>query len=109
VLAFAGIGDPEKFFATLAGAGVEAAQRTSFPDHHPYTAADATALLARADASRLVLLTTEKDVARMTGDANLATLAARARALPVRLIVEQQDAFRETVIRAAQRRPANGA
>ncbi len=37
VLAFAGIGDPDKFFATLAGAGVEVAATRSFPDHHRYT------------------------------------------------------------------------
>src|SRR5947209_14330597 len=37
VLAFAGIGDPEKFFATLADAGVALAARRSFPDHHRYT------------------------------------------------------------------------
>ncbi len=39
VLAFAGIGDPEKFFATLAEAGIAPAGTRSFPDHHRYTPA----------------------------------------------------------------------
>ena len=37
VLAFAGIGDPDKFFATVAAAGIEAAQRVAFADHHRFT------------------------------------------------------------------------
>ena len=37
VLAFAGIGDPEKFFATLTAAGIDVAERAGFPDHHRYT------------------------------------------------------------------------
>ena len=37
VLAFAGIGDPEKFFSTLTEAGIEIAERVGFPDHHRYT------------------------------------------------------------------------
>ena len=53
VLAFAGIGDPEKFFATLAGAGIAVAERVSFPDHHRYKAAEAQALTARAKAENL--------------------------------------------------------
>ena len=50
LLAFAGIGDPEKFFMTLAGAGLEAVAEESFADHHPYTSADAERLLALAEA-----------------------------------------------------------
>ena len=34
VLAFAGIGDPEKFFATLSAAGIDAPVRRGFADHH---------------------------------------------------------------------------
>src|SRR6266545_412161 len=41
VLAFAGIGDPEKVFATLREAGVTVAATRSFADHHRYTLADA--------------------------------------------------------------------
>src|SRR5262245_34928162 len=49
VLAFAGIGHPDKFFATLAAAGIAAEVRRGFPDHHRYTQAEAAALMAEAE------------------------------------------------------------
>ena len=85
VLAFAGIGDPEKFFRTLDTAGIEIAARRGFPDHHRYSASEATGLLRAADADGLVLVTTEKDFARLDRDGPAAALRARARALPARL------------------------
>jgi tetraacyldisaccharide 4'-kinase len=103
VLAFAGIGNPDKFFATLTEAGIAVAARSSFPDHHRYTAADAQALIARAQAENLVLITTEKDHVRLAGDPALAALAAHASILPVRLVVDEQDAFRRMVLNAAKR------
>jgi tetraacyldisaccharide 4'-kinase len=105
VLAFAGIGDPHKFFATLAEAGITVAERAGFPDHHRFTPAEAQALVARAEAANLVLLTTEKDAARLAGDARLATLAARATALPVRLAIEEEVPFGELIRDAARRNP----
>ncbi len=104
VLAFAGIGDPDKFFATLTQAGIEIGERASFSDHHRYTAAEAQALIARADAANLVLVTTEKDLARLSGDPGLSTLAARASALPVRLLVEEADMFRAMILDAVRPR-----
>jgi tetraacyldisaccharide 4'-kinase len=103
VLAFAGIGDPEKFFATLAQAGIEAAEQQSFPDHHRYTPEEAEDLLARAQAARLILLTTDKDLARLSGERKLAGLASRARSLPVRLVVEEADRFRKMVLNVVGR------
>ena len=95
VLAFAGIGDPEKFFSTLAAAGIEAASEMSFPDHHHYTRADAESILQRCDAERLAPVTTEKDLVRLTGeDEIIARLCARAQALPVTLVVEEEEALR---------------
>jgi tetraacyldisaccharide 4'-kinase len=100
VLAFAGIGDPRKFFATLGDAGIAVAEAISFADHHRYRAADARALLARADAANLMLLTTEKDLVRLSGKRRLAALHARANALPVRLVIEEADAFRDMILKA---------
>jgi tetraacyldisaccharide 4'-kinase len=107
ILAFAGIADPTKFFATLDAAGMKVAERASFADHHRYTAAEAQALLDRAHKQNLVLLTTEKDHVRLAGDPALAALAARAAVLPVRLVVEQEEAFRELVMSACA--PQRGA
>jgi len=103
-LAFAGIAHPEKFFATLVEAGIAIAERASFRDHHRYTSAEARDLIARADAANLLLVTTEKDFARLAGDPSLAALTARAIALPVRLVIEQADAFRDMILETVKRR-----
>lgn len=105
VLAFAGIADPEKFFATLEDAGVAVAARQSFPDHHRYSAAEAQALLTQADRENLLPLTTEKDHVRLAGDSQLATLAARCGVLPVRLVAGDEHVFRTLVLKVA--RPAH--
>ena len=103
VLAFAGIADPEKFFATLTEAGVVVAERRSFADHHPYTAIEARMLMAHADDQNLVLITTEKDHVRLAGNPKLAELAGRTVVLPVRLVIEEADAFRQTVLKVLKR------
>jgi len=93
VLAYAGIGDPSKFFDTLRAAGIAVADTAAFPDHHRFTAAEMADLLARAQRAGLALVSTEKDLARLAGDPAAAPLMARTAALPVRLEVEAQDAF----------------
>ncbi len=65
LLAFAGIGRPEKFFATLRDAGLDLVATRSFADHHPFTDAEIAALRADAAAAGLALVTTEKDAARL--------------------------------------------
>jgi tetraacyldisaccharide 4'-kinase len=108
VLAFAGIGDPEKFFATLADAGVEVAATRSFSDHHRYTAAEAQTLCDEADREGLVLVTTEKDLARLGGDDQVAPLAAQTHALPVTLALEDEAGFRTLLLeRVARAREAS--
>jgi len=103
VLAFAGIGDPQKFFDTLAEAGIDTAIRRAFPDHHRYTAQEAAALIATAERDRLHLLTTEKDLVRIAGDAALTALAARASALPVTLELREPQAFASFVLAGIER------
>src|SRR5580698_319958 len=48
VMAFAGIGDPERFFRTLRSNGVEVASQRAFADHHPFTQGEVEALVAEA-------------------------------------------------------------
>jgi tetraacyldisaccharide 4'-kinase len=66
VAAFCGIARPEQFFVGLEAAGLQLAVRTTFRDHHRYTAADVERLLAKAAAAGAsALITTEKDFVRL--------------------------------------------
>jgi tetraacyldisaccharide 4'-kinase len=103
VLAFAGIADPGKFFATLTLAGVATAATASFSDHHRYTAEEARNLLVRAERDALYLVTTEKDLVRLQSEDGTAALAARATALPVTLVFEKEDAVRGLVLSLLER------
>jgi len=68
-LAFAGIGHPDKFFASVAEAGGEVAIARPFPDHHFYAADELDELAATARKEGLALITTAKDAARLSHDA----------------------------------------
>lgn len=63
--AFAGIGRPDKFFKALDAVGLDIVQRTGFPDHHQYSAAQLHRLAMRAATQHAVLVTTPKDAMRL--------------------------------------------
>jgi tetraacyldisaccharide 4'-kinase len=65
VLAFAGIGDPARFFNTLRASGIEVVRERAFADHHPYSQGEIESLIAEAKRDGLTLVTTEKDMARL--------------------------------------------
>jgi tetraacyldisaccharide 4'-kinase len=98
VLAFAGIGDPGKFFATLLAAGVDIRARVPFPDHHRYRRSEALNLIDRAKREGLVAVATEKDAVRLAGEDAVKALADIIRPLPVRLEVEEESAFRDLLL-----------
>jgi tetraacyldisaccharide 4'-kinase len=82
LLAFAGIGRPEKFRETLQAAGGDITRLIPFPDHHPYTEADLLPLLDSAGGATLV--TTPKDMVRIPP-------ALRPRITPVGVRLEWLD------------------
>src|SRR5882672_5127883 len=55
VLAFAGIGDPGRFFRTLRAAGIEVVAERAFPDHHPFSKSEIENLTAEAKRDALTL------------------------------------------------------
>ena len=107
VLAFAGIADPDKFFATLEAHGIPAVVRKPFPDHHRYAADELAALAASARRDGLTLVTTEKDMMRMSGDPAAFDLIRQASVLPVTLTFRDTPAVQAMLLDAvrSQRSP----
>lgn len=66
VLAFAGIGNPTRFFNTLKLSGADVIKATTFPDHHRMNEHEARTLVDAARQTDARLVTTEKDWARLT-------------------------------------------
>ena len=104
VLAFAGIGHPDKFFGTLREIGALVERAVPFPDHHRFGERQLSALLEDAQRENLVLVTTEKDAARMASPVGGGAVTT----LPVRLEVEDESALRRLVVGAVIPGPRSG-
>jgi tetraacyldisaccharide 4'-kinase len=78
IASFAGIGRPEKFFATLRAAGANLVLARPFPDHYAFTTADWASLAGEAAEYGAALVTTEKDWVRLKPE-----WRAKAAAFPV--------------------------
>lgn len=92
VLAYAGIADPEKFYATLASLNATIAAKRSFGDHHPFSADEIAELLATAGRKNLVPVTTAKDIARLSGQAGKAAeLVAASLVIAVGMVFENDS------------------
>lgn len=80
VVAFAGIGRPDKFFASLRGCGADVIDAVPFADHFVYSSEALDRLKMRAASQNALLVTTEKDFMRMAPElrADITTLDVRA-------------------------------
>ena len=83
IVAYAGIGRPSKLFDSLKAIGADVVAEQPFPDHHKFRASEANRLIELAGKLRALLVTTEKDLARMAGEEALAELAEASTTLPV--------------------------
>ncbi|HEV8013953.1 MAG TPA: tetraacyldisaccharide 4'-kinase [Stellaceae bacterium] len=98
VFAFAGIGRPAKFFATLTELGAAIAWIREFPDHHPYRDGELDTLAAAAQAKSATLITTEKDWVRLP-----AAWRDKIRALEVELRWDDPAALERILAPALER------
>ena len=68
VVAFAGIGDPGRFFRALSAAGARVVAKHVFDDHHEFDAADIQPILDEAYELDALPVTTAKDAVRLSPD-----------------------------------------
>ena len=68
IIAFAGIGNPENFFDLLKDNKLNIIETIKFPDHHKYSEKELENLLNKIKENNTVLLTTEKDYFRISGN-----------------------------------------
>ena len=97
VLAFAGIGRPEKFFQTAESVGYRVVATKSFADHHAYSQKDIETLFAEAKEQAAQLLTTEKDLVRLPPETR-----QRIKALPVKVRINDMTGLMDLLRRAIQ-------
>lgn len=92
LLAFAGIGRPARFFASIEAIGGQIAKKLSFADHHPYSQQDLAQIQEDAQRYGAEMITTQKDWMRLPAD-----WRARVIMLPVSVEMGDDMAFLDAI------------
>jgi len=92
LVAFAGIGRPEKFFETLQDLGAVLVETRCFPDHHRYTTPEVEGILAHAGQVDASCITTEKDHVRLP-----LPLGNSVKKLPIELRFDAKNALDQLI------------
>lgn len=65
IIAFAGIGRPEKFYQSLQDCGLNVIKTIDFPDHHFYQEEELRQIITTAEQNKAVVYTTSKDFVKI--------------------------------------------
>jgi tetraacyldisaccharide 4'-kinase len=101
VIAFAGIGRPQKFFTLMQEIGADIRAWHSFADHHLYTRREIAQLVAEAQRLDAHLVTTEKDLMRL----RRSTYADGIDALAIELVFDEPEAVASLLRSALPSKP----
>ena len=92
VIAFAGIGRPEKFYDSLREHGIEPIKTFDFPDHHFYDRQELENLLRQAQAEKAELITTAKDFVKIPSQ-----MQPHFKVLEIKIKWEDEDLLRQFI------------
>lgn len=105
VAAFCGLGNPQNFWNTLSGLGLDVAFRWTFDDHHDYQSIEIARLAHQArNHNARVLVTTEKDAINLPGNTECLLRDLRMAWLEIELVVEGEARFFSEVRKCLARR-----
>lgn len=93
-VAFAGIGEPEKFFRSVNEAEGDVIEKITFADHHQYTIKEMIALFKLAKKHQAKLITTEKDYTRIDEQ-----FKNDIQTLPISLVWEKEEKLLERLLK----------
>ena len=89
VVAFSGIGHPQKFFDTVEECGADLVSSMPFPDHHSFSEGEAANILLQANLFDAEIVTTAKDAIRLQGGTgNLAKLLDASKVIEVEAVFD---------------------
>jgi tetraacyldisaccharide 4'-kinase len=104
LVAFAGIGDPEKFYRTLRSLNLNVVETVSFPDHHMFSEVDANALLSSAREKGALLVTTAKDAVRLNERTGAAKqLAKQCHVLEIDMVFDDPTSVKALIDTALEK------
>lgn len=104
VAAFCGLGNPQNFFSTVEGMGLNIIIKSTFGDHHPYKPVELRYLASTAHQNGATfLVTTEKDRVNFPERANDALKGVRTVWLQIEITIDGEDRFFNFIQRALRR------